>query len=178
MKAFLAALLVAAMATACGEGRAIFNVDVYSFLQGTGDDTIPYAIPPGGGSASSTPRKVSLPQGFGNSVVDSARFTGTADLRNTAGTGTIGLEIFVAADSAGTFNAPDTIGVAPANVSGTNTTPVTITGDLTNALNLFNQPQIWVRIEATGTNAGVTPVTGQMVLTSLFARIVLQDKIF
>ena len=50
--------LIAAAAAGCGEGRAIFNIDVYSFLKGTGDDSIAYFVPPGPlpDSASSTPR--------------------------------------------------------------------------------------------------------------------------
>ena len=180
MKATASALILAAalLSAACGTGRAIFNVDVYSFLAGTGKDTIPYAIPPlSSGTVSNTPQQISLPPGFGSSIVDSARITGTADLRNATGAGTVSLQIFLAADSQGTFNAPDTIGVAPASVSGTTTTPVIIAGDLTNALNLFNQGEVWIRIAATGNNPGATPVTGNMVLTALLARIVLQEKI-
>ena len=181
MKATTPVLILAAalLSAACGEGRAIFNVDIYSFMAGSGEDTIPYLVPPtSSGTVSNTPQKISLPPGFGNSVVDSVRITGTADLRNATGTGTVGLQIFIAGDSAGTFNAPDTLGVAPAGVSGTTTTPIAIQGDLTAALNLFNQSEIWIRIAATGTNPGATPITGNMVLTTLQARVVLQDKLF
>src|SRR5436190_840466 len=41
------ALGCAVVAAGCGQGRAIFNVDVYSFLKGTGSDTVPYFLPPG-----------------------------------------------------------------------------------------------------------------------------------
>ena len=67
---WLLVTLVAILAVGCGEGRAIFNVDVYSFVKGTGQDTIPYFIPPGGASASNTPKRVNLP-GAGSSIVDS-----------------------------------------------------------------------------------------------------------
>src|SRR5216683_2811212 len=71
MKPFVTALLALAIA-ACGTGKAIFNVDAYSFMSGTGRDTIHYAIPTGGGTAS-TVQKINLPPGFGKSIVDSVR---------------------------------------------------------------------------------------------------------
>jgi len=66
MKFFAVALL--AVVAACGQGKAIFNVDAYSFLQGTGKDTIPYNIPPGLSGTASTVQKISLPPGFGSSI--------------------------------------------------------------------------------------------------------------
>src|SRR5437899_7896529 len=39
-----AVLVTVAVLTACGEGRAIFDVDVYSFLK-SGADTVHYTIP-------------------------------------------------------------------------------------------------------------------------------------
>jgi hypothetical protein len=61
MKALAAVLLV--VVTACGQGKAIFNVDVYSFMAGTGKDTIPYAIPPALPARPGSLR-VQLPPGF------------------------------------------------------------------------------------------------------------------
>ena len=181
-KRFGLALAVVVLSVAgCGEGRAIFNVDVFSFIQGSGQETIPYAIPPlTSGSFSNVPQKFNLLQGAGNSIVDSVRFTGTANLVNQLGAGTIAFQVFVAADSLGTFNASAmAVNLPPSNVSGTNTTPVTFTSDLTGALTtLFTASELWVRIAAAGSNPGVTPVVGQMVLTSLNLRIVLQDKVF
>lgn len=179
MKALLAALL-SAVVVACGEGRAIFNVDVHSFIEGTGEDTIPYAIPPAtSGTASNAPQKINLPPGFGSSVVDSVRISGTADLVNTGGAGTIGFRLYLDSTSAGTLNPSAlAIDIPPAPVSGANTTPITITGDLSAAFqDLFTDTTLWVRIEATGNNPGVTPVTGDMVLTALILRVVIQEKI-
>ena len=183
MKATAPALVLAAalLSAACGAGRAIFNVDVYSFLAGTGKDTVPYAIPPATSASASTEQKINLPPGFGKSIVDSVRIaSGGANLVNTGGTGTIGLELYVAADSLGTFNPAALALTIPAtNVSGAATFPVVITGDLSPGLNsLFTQSTIWIRIRAIGNNAGATPVTGKMALTSLQVRVVLQDKIF
>jgi hypothetical protein len=51
-------------------------------------------------------------------------------------------------------------------------------GDLSPAIHsLFTKDSLWMRIDATGTNPGVTPVSGQAALTALVIRVVLQDKI-
>ncbi|HWC75289.1 MAG TPA: hypothetical protein VG454_15245 [Gemmatimonadales bacterium] len=178
MKALATAALLV-LVTGCGQGKAIFNVDVYSFMAGTGKDTIPYAIPPGGSASASTFQKFQLPPGFGSSVVDSVRITtGSANLINTGGSGALGFSIYFAADSAGTLSAPSALDVPPTSVSGTNTVPVTISGDLSSAINaVFTKDTVWIRISATGTNSGVTPVTGRGALTALVVRVVVQDKI-
>jgi len=177
MKAFAVALLV--VVTACGQGHAIFNVDAFSFMQGTGKDTIPYFIPPATPTTVSTVQKISLPPGFGSSVVDSVRITtGAANLENTGGSGSIGFQLFFASDSAGTYTAPMALNIPATAVTGTQTVPVVITGDLSGAVDsLFRQETVWMRIAATGTNGGATPVTGEGVLTALVIRIVLQDKV-
>jgi hypothetical protein len=183
MKATASALvaLAALLSAACGEGRAIFNVDLYSFIQGSGNETAPYAIPPFTSIDTATaPQQINLPPGFGKSIVDSVHITGTANLVNTGGAGTIGFRLYIDSTSAGTLSpAALAIDITPASVSGTNTTPITITGDLSSTFrNLFSASSLWVRMGATGNNAAATPVTGNMVLTALQIRVVLQDKIF
>lgn len=178
MKALATALLV--LTAACGEGRAIFNIDALSFMSGSGRDTIPYVIPPASSATVSTVQRINLPGGFGNSGIDSLRIrTGNANMVNTAGTGTMGLRLFFAADSAGTFTAPAAFNVPATTVTGAQTVPVIFSGDLSSLVNsLFTQQTVWMRIAVTGTNAGATPVTGRTVLTALVIRVVLQDKIF
>ena len=178
MKALLVGLL--AIVAACGEGRAIFNIDAQSFMQGTGKDTIPYLIPPASNGTASTTQKITLPPGFGSSNVDSVRITsGGITLMNTGGTGTIGFALYFAADSAGTFSAPAALNIPSTAVTGTQNVPVVITGDLSSSVNsLFTNDVIWMRIAATGNNPGATPVTGKGVITALQIRVVLQDKIF
>src|SRR2546426_12668134 len=78
------ALVSAAVAAGCGEGRAIFNVDVYSFLKGTGRDTVPYLVPGLSGSGSSIPQKINLP-GAGSAIVDSVRALRKLELINSTG---------------------------------------------------------------------------------------------
>jgi len=186
MKATASALILAAalLSAACGEGRAIFNVDVYSFIQGTGNDTIPYFIPPSSNGSASTLQKIDLPPGFGSSIVESATIdTGAANLINSGGTGTVGLQLYIAATDTGTLNpAALALDVPETPVSGTATSPLTISGGLTPAvLDAFNGSQVWVRFVAKGTNPNALPltgVTGNMALTALKLRIVFQDKLF
>ncbi|HEV8303833.1 MAG TPA: hypothetical protein VGQ25_02620 [Gemmatimonadales bacterium] len=181
MKATAPVLVLAAalLAAACGEGRAIFNVDIQSFIAGTGNDTIPYVIPPGTATASNW-QKIDLPPGFGSSIVESATITGAGNLINTGGTGSIGFQLYLAADSAGTLQ-PGALAldIPEASVTGAGTFPITISGGLTPAvLSVLNQSQVWIRLVAKGTNPNVTPVTGNMGINALTLRVVFQDKIF
>ena len=178
MKALAAALLVSV--AACGQGKAIFNVDVYSFMAGSGKDRISYNIPPSSSASASTFQRILLPPGFGASIVDSVRITtGNANLNNSTGSGTVGFQLYFAADSAGTTTAAAALSVPATTVTGAQTVPVTITGDLGSVSALFVRDTVWMRITATGTNPSlVTPVIGEAVLTALVIRVVLQDKIF
>lgn len=178
MRILLIGLL--AVVAACGEGRAIFNVDVHSFLEGSGNDTVPYAVPPATSLTASTYQQISLPPGLGNSVVDSVRITtGSADLITASGAGTIGIELYVAADSAGTeLPGALALSVPPTTVAGPGTQSVTITGDLSASIHdLFTQETLWIRIAATGNNSGVTLFQGDMALTALVLRVVMQEQI-
>lgn len=179
MKSLLVGLLV--IVAACGEGRAIFNIDAQSFMQGTGKDTIPYAIPPASSGTVSTFQRINLPPGFGSSGVDSVRITaGNITLLNSAGQGTVGFTLFFAADSAGTTTAAAALSIPATGVGpGADTVAVPISGDLSATVNdLFTQEVLWMRIAATGTNTGAVLASGKGVITALQIRVVLQDKIF
>ena len=173
---------LAGLAAGCGKGEAIFNVDVYSFIKGTGQDTVPYLIPPNTPSTvvGSVPQRINLP-GVGSSIVDSILILGTLDLRNQSGTGTLGLQLFMASDSAGTFNASAAVlTVTPKTVSGATVVPDTVRGKLLSAADsLFTKSLLWVRVAAQGSNSSpITPVQGKMVLTSLLLSVFINDKIF
>jgi hypothetical protein len=163
----------------CGGGNLVFNVDAYSFIKGTGQDTVVYAIPPGATNmvVSSTPQKVNLP-GVGSSPVDSVLIFGTLNLQNQSGTGTIGLQLFIAADSLGSFNpSAAALTVAPKTVSGTQTIRDTVAGRLFSSVDsLFTKKQLWFRVAAQATNTGVVPVQGKMVLTSLILTVWMRNK--
>jgi len=173
--------VLAGLAVGCGEGHAIFNVDVYSFIKGTGDDMISYFIPPGPAldSASSTPRRIDLP-GAGSSIVDSVLVNGKVDFENQAGTGTIGLQLYLAATDTGTLNSNAlALTVPDAIVSGNATTPDTIIGRLSsNVISLLAGKQVWIRFQAKGSNSGAVLVQGSAVLKGLRLTVVMNDKFF
>jgi hypothetical protein len=174
-------LAAALLSAACGPGHAIFNIDVYSFLAGTGKDRVPYAVPPASSVDSFTVQRISLAPGFGNSIVDSVRITnGGANLITSTGAGSIGVRLYVAADSAGThLPGALALNIPPTPIPGPGTLPVVITGDLTPGLNaLFTRDTLWIRLAATGINPNAAPLLGEMVLTALQIRVVMQDKIF
>ena len=170
---------LAGLAAACGSGHAIFNVDVHSFLQGTGKDTIPYFIPPAVPESASTTQRIDLP-GAGSSIVDSVLVAGEMDLQNQAGTGTIGLQMYLAADSLGTLSSSAlALTVPDANVSGNLVTADTIIGRLSsNVIGLLAGKQMWVRLQAKGTNSGGVLVQGKGVLKALRLTVVMNDKFF
>jgi len=180
-------LVAASLAAGCGQGRAILGVDVYSFLKGTGKDTVPYLVPPGVSNfaVSNVPQKINLVPGAGSSLVDTVKIDGTADLVNTAGSGTIGFQVYLAADSAGTYAASAGV-FSPAptgSPSGAGTTPIVFgIPNLSATLNaLLANKEIWVRIVALVSNPAppaVAALQGRMVLKALQLRVVVQDNIF
>jgi hypothetical protein len=174
-------MCLAGLAVACGTGEAIFNVDVYSFMPPK-QDSVPYVIPPPPPPSidtGSVPQQINLP-GVGSSIVDSILILGTLDLHNTGGTGMLGLQLFMASDSLGTYQASSAVlTVASKTVMNTQVVSDTVQGKLlTGADTLFTKGHLWVRVAAHGSNAGVTPVTGTMVLTSLKLSVFINAKIF
>src|SRR5881396_3568057 len=143
-------ICLAGLAAGCGKGEAIFNVNVYSFLPPK-QDSVPYVIPPStpGIDTGSVPQRISLP-GVGSSIVDSILIFGTLDLHNTGGTGTLGLQLFMASDSAGTYSpSAAVLTVTSKTVTGTQVVPDTVQGKLlSNADSLFAKTQLWVRVAA------------------------------
>ena len=171
---------LAGLVAACGEGHAIFNVDVYSFIKGTGRDTTSYAVPPLlSDSASSTPQRVDLP-GAGSSIVDSVLVNGRLDFQNQTGAGNIGLQLYIAADSLGTLSSSAlALTVPDVAVSGNGTVPDTIVGRFSSTvISLFAGKQLWFRFQAKGSNPGATLLQGNAVLQALRLTVVLNDKFF
>jgi hypothetical protein len=174
-------------AAGCGGGHAIFNVDVYSFLKGTGKETVPYALPvPATVDTSSTPQLLRL-VGAGSSVVDSVVIAGVANLVNQNGNGNLAFKLYLAADSAGTrFPGALALSVPAKTVSGMITVPDTISCPprpsscllLSSANSLFTRDSLWVRVAVTASNTGPGPFAGRMTLTSLLLTVVLNAKLF
>jgi hypothetical protein len=178
MKPIRFALLLGAagLAAACGEGRAIFNVDVYSFIAGD-IDTVPYAAPPiiGTYDTTTTPIEMSLVAGLGDSQVDTVRITAAADLINVQGSADVTFELYFAADAGSVYSGTPQF-TAAGSVNGPGTTQIGGVAELTDAL--FSEPTLWVGIRVQVTNNAAAIVSGELAVTALSVRIVLDDRVF
>ncbi len=173
-------LLIALLAgQACGEGKAIFNIDVFSFMQAEDTDTIPYyaPVPPGTPDTIPVQEIQLLPIGMEESIVDTARVMATIDFGNSTGTGTVGFAIYL--DSVpNVYAGTPAFTVGPVAVTGTNTSQGVIDTDIVaSLLPLFARSTIWMGARVTAT-ASSPPVQGVARVASLDLRIVLQERIF
>lgn len=172
---------------ACGGGNLVLNVDVYSFLKGTGKDTVPYFLPvPGTIDTSSAPQVLRL-VGAGSSVIDSVLIAGTANLRDSLGAGTLAFKLYLAADSAGTrlpgalaLSVPAKAVSPGATVADTISCPPRPANCLllSSANSLFAKDTLWVRVAVTASNTGAGPFVGKVVLRSLLLTVVMNPKLF
>lgn len=178
-RSLLGLTLVALAVAACGEGKAIFNIDVFSFMQAEDADTIPYysPLPPGVPDTIPVQQIQLLPIGMDQSIVDTVRVMATIDFVNSSGTGTVGFAIYV--DSVpNVYARPPALTVGPVAVSGTNTSQGTINADLVSTfLPLFNKTTLYIGARVTAT-ASAPPVQGVARVSSLDLRIVLQERVF
>ena len=176
MKAFAAALLV--LVAACGEGKAIFNVDVLSFLSGS-DSVSRFSVPGLGVSADSTvARQFFLPPGFGKSTVDSVSASASASVIDTSGSGSVAFDVFFAKTQGALFSgSPYLSGNSGAIAPGDSVQMVPPTS-VSLADSVFQTDTVWVGVRIhVSTNVGPN-MAGRFRLNSLGLRIVLQDKIF
>ena len=185
-KWFAVAIVMAGASAACGEGRLIFNVDVYSWLKGSVKDTVPYAAPPltANFAVTNAAQKIDLVPGLGSSAIDTVKVTGAANVINqSGGPGTLRFQVYLAADSAGTYTAgrDSLFTPTPSAVvaAGANTVPVPLNiQNLSPSGNaLFKNSAIWIRLAATVSNTGAAIMQGKAALTALNLRVVVQDKI-
>src|SRR5437879_12125618 len=155
------ALGCAVVAAGCGQGRAIFNVDVYSFLKGTGKDTLrlpPDPLPPLPPSTtvtdSVTPIAVNLP-GAGSSIVDTVRLIGTLDVTNPTSSGTLTYQTFFASSSSPAVvhaSAPAPT-VGPASFpAATTSVPISAPNLAASVRDLFNSSALYLGMLGTITN--------------------------
>jgi hypothetical protein len=183
-KWFAVAIVMAGASAACGEGRLIFNVDVYSFLKGSAKDTVHYVAPPTPSFAvTNAAQKITLVPGLGSSAVDTVKVSGTVSVLNdSGGPGTLLFQVYLAADSAGTYTAGRDSLFSPAPTAvlaaGADTVPVPLNiSNLSPSGNaLFTNSSVWIRLAATISNTGGTVMGGRAVLTGLNLRVVVQDK--
>jgi len=164
---------------ACGAGRAIFIVDVLSFLQASGDDVIPYNVIGGIPQVDiDSSRQFSLPPGLGQSSVDSVQVTGAAVVENATGSGSVTFQVFFAKTQSGLFTGTPYISASSGPVSGVQTVQLLPPTTVSLSDTVFNATDLWVGIRVRlSTNVGPN-MTGQLRLSQLRLRVVLQDKVF
>ncbi len=171
-----ATLAGAVLALACGEGRVIFDVDVFSFLS-AGADTIHYRVPLLiTDSVQNTPIKLTLPGGLGKSTVDSVTLSGTANIVNDSGAGTVTFRIFFDTSSATTYSGAPFVSTGGPAGPGATTTPISASATVVGDSRFLNQT-LWVGVRARVT-ATTAPIVGRVRVTGLRLRVVLKPKLF
>ena len=182
MRLSFSVLAAAVLAAACGEGHAIFDVDVYSFIAGTGGDTLHYTTPGIIGTTpplNNPPLRVTLLPGLGSSVVDTVQVTGAAAIQNNTGTGSLSFKIFFGADSNTVYSTTPILTTAGNAGPGADTTIMALNATLTSGQDsLFTQKQVFVGVQAVLSNNTTTPLDGRLKLTALHLRLVIKDKVF
>jgi hypothetical protein len=179
MRTALVGLVCALLTASCGQGKAAFNIDVFSFLDAQNVDTIPYAAPLPPGVPDTIPHQqvTLLPIGLEGSVVDSVHITASLNFANQNGTGQVGFSVFI--DSVPNVYAnPPAFSIPPVSVSGTNISQGALSAELLASIRpLFARAQLYIGTRVTAT-AAAPPVQGVARVTSLDVRVVLQDKVF
>ncbi len=169
-------LALTALVGGCGQGRAIFDIDVFSFLHATAADTLPYIGPLPPGVPDTIPVQTVNSLGIGtSSIVDTVRLTGTVDFVNATGTGNVAFQVYFDSVKSSVYSGTPAFSVTgPVTPSATTTSPFTIPNlpDALKPLFLASTVYVGIRASATGT------IRGTAKLTALRARIVIQDKIF
>lgn len=172
----------AVLGAACGGGHAIFDVDVFSFLQGTGGDTLHYTVLTGlGGTINNPPLSVTLLPGLGGSVVDTVQVTGVAVIENQTGAGTVSFKIFFAEDSNSVYAGGNTPILSTSGNAGPGAvaTPLVLNAVLTSAQDsLFTKKKLFVGVQAGVNNTSAQTLDGRLQLTALHLRLVINDKLF
>jgi hypothetical protein len=164
--------LTAAAAAGCGEGRAIFDIDVFSFLSATDADTLPYVGPLSGTIPVQTVRSLGIGS---SSVVDTVRFIGSVDFVNASGTGNVTFEVFFDTAQSAVYSGTPALSVSGAvtpNATTTSPFDVDIIDPAMKQLFLASTIYVGIRVSATGA------IQGTAKLSALRARVVIQDKIF
>ena len=168
---------VGAIALACGQGRAIFNVDVLSFMQSAKDDTLAYSIPlVGSATTDGVPVRVGLIPGLGANSADSVTFTVGANVENQTGAGSFRFQLLFSPDSAGAYTSIDTVGTGTASVTNVQTAPLTITKTIIGDP-VFSNSEVWVLLRSFET-VTTAPMAGVLRLNQFRVRLVIRDKPF
>ena len=173
---WLCLVALTAAAVGCGEGRAIFDIDVFSFLSGAKADTLPYVGPLPPGVPDTIPVQTVRSLGLGSSsVVVTVRFIGSVDFVNASGTGSVTFAVYFDSLKSTVYTGTPWFIVNGAVTPGATTTSpfdFDIIDPAMKRLFLAATIYVGIRDSATGT------ISGTAKLSALRARVVIQDKIF
>jgi hypothetical protein len=173
---WLCLVALTAAAVGCGQGRAIFDIDVFSFLKSANADTLPYVGPLPPGVPDTIPVQTIKSLGIGgSSLVDTVRLIGSVDFVNRSGTGSVTFAVYFDTVKSRVYTGTPAFSVSGVVTPGVTTTSPFDIPDLPTALKplfLASTVYVGIRASATGTIAGTAK------LSALRARIVIQDKIF
>ena len=173
---WLCLVALTAAAAGCGEGRAIFDIDVFSFLSSANADTLGYVGPLPPGVPDTIPVQTIRSLGLGSSnIVDTVRFIGSVDFVNASGTGTVDFKVYFDSVKTTVYTGTPWFTVSAAVTPGATTTSPFDVYIIDPAMRqLFLASTIYVGIRATATGV----IQGTAKLSALRARVVIQDKIF
>jgi hypothetical protein len=173
---WLCMVALTATAAGCGQGRAIFDIDVFSFLRAANADTLPYIGPLPPGVPDTIPVQTVRSLGIGSSsLVDTVRLIGAVDFVNRSGTGNVTFQVYFDTARSAVYTGTPAFSVSGAVTPGVTTTSPFDIPDLPTALKpLFLASTVYVGIRASATGT----ISGTAKLTALRARIVIQDKLF
>src|SRR6266540_1684132 len=150
--------LAAVVAAGCGKGRAIFDIDVYSFLSSAKADTLPYLgpLPPG------------VPDTIPVQTINSLGI-GTSSFVDATGTGNVTFQVYFDSVATSVYSGTPAFGVTADVSPGATTDSVFDIPNLPDALKpLFLASQVYVGIRASATATSGT-VQGTAKLTALRA---------
>ena len=173
---WLCVVALTAAAAGCGEGRVIFDIDVFSFLSAANAESLPYVGPLPPGVPDTIPVQTINALGIGGaSLVDTVRVLGSVDFENSSGTGNVTFQVYFDTVKSTVYTGAPAFSVSGAVTPGATTTSPFDIPDLPTALKpLFLASTVYVGIRASATGT----ISGTARLSALRARIVIQDKIF
>jgi len=173
---WLCVVALTAAAAGCGEGRVIFDIDVFSFLSAANVESLPYVGPLPPGVPDTIPVQTINALGIGSaSLVDTVRVLGSVDFVNRSGTGSVTFQVYFDTVKTAVYTSTPAFSVSGPVTPGVTTSSPFVIPDLSTALKpmfLASTVYVGIRASATGTIAGTAK------LTALRARIVIQDKLF
>jgi len=159
---------LAAVAAACGQGRAIFDIDVYSFLHTSNADTLPYLGPLPPGVPDTIPVQTVQSIGIGSSsIVDTVRLSGAVDFVNSTGSGNVVFAVYFDSVKSTVYSGTPAFSVSGAVTPGATTHSTFDIPDIQTALKpLFLSSTIYV-----GIRASATPTAGTIQQAAISSRI-------